>query len=833
MRMEPSDSLKKPRLLYRGGLRKKLIGIFETPLFFVITDMGYGKTTAVRYFLRRRRRLQTIWFAFEEEYVEDMWLWVRFCKRIEGVNAELGSKLLSYGVPRTTFERNRLALILQEVVDGETVMVFDDMHYCQNEVVIELIRYIAGVAIPNLHIVLISREYPDMPVGEMLSSGRAKIISQNDMAFSPTECADFFTLNDASLTEVESGQLWDKTRGWASGIYLAYMYYQAYGSFDSMPDDTTELVRLGIYDGFDDDTKRSLIILSKVPHFSLDQAEMLTGDLAIANIIRKMYGSYCFTKFEEETGMYSFHSILATLLRSVGEIEVDEKEVFRRQASWCLASDNIIDAIDYFDRSGDYERILTLIAEGSSVQLMHFAPNIIRHAFNSMSLETRLSNPIGYLTYIYMYSTSVDVAEGAVMLREAKEYYSDERRSPELYDRSQILGEIALIESIRAFNDIFAMFDCYERAYELFDGETSKIFNSEVCITFGVPLSMLLYHKEPGSMEAIVRLVEDKFWVYNRIANGSGAGFEFLMKSEYYFKRGMFEEAEMHAYKAIYKAKTKEQSDIILSALFVLIRIAFFGQKGRELNEILMQMMQEAERSESPVILSCYEMILGYVLPLLGNFDTIPRWLMLEDEKDVRLMSVVRATVDIIRGKILCEQGQFSELYDFSGSMASHFLEVGFLDGWMIAMVYRSICVYHLKGVREGADILREVVETAEKDDVCLTLAENTFELQSMMEYIDTPFAKRVKDFNRSYVQAKNYFRNGEKKKIVLSKREKEVMDLVCDGFTADAISRKLFISLSTVKKHIAKSYEKLGVNKKADAIAAYRRLSGHPEKRG
>ena len=73
--------------------------------------------------------------------------------------------------------------------------------------------------------------------------------------------------------------------------------------------------------------------------------------------------------------------------------------------------------------------------------------------------------------------------------------------------------------------------------------------------------------------------------------------------------------------------------------------------------------------------------------------------------------------------------------------------------------------------------------------------------------------------------------RSGEKKKISLSKREKEVMELVCDGLTADAISRKLYISLSTVKKHIAKSYEKLGVNKKADAIAAYRRLTGKSDK--
>lgn len=827
MRMEPSDSLKKPRLLYRGGLRKKLMGIFETPLFFVITGMGYGKTTAVRDFLRRRRRLQTIWFAFEEEYMEDMWLWVRFCKRIESINADLGRRILSFGLPHTNFEKNRFILSLKEAIEEETVMVFDDMHYCQNRIVNELIKVTALAEIPNLHIVIISRDYPDMQAGELLSSGKARIISQNDMAFNPTECADFFTLNDAPLNETELGQLWDKTRGWASGLYLAYMYYQSYGSFERMPDDTTELIRRAVYDGFDEDTKRSLLILSKLPHFSLDQAEVLTEDHYISGIIRKMYGSYCFTKFDEDQGLFAFHSILETLLRSTAEeIEVDEKEIYRKQASWCLASDNAIDAIEYFDRCGDYERILNIIAEGNSVQFMNQAPNIIRHAFDSMTPETRLSNPIGYLTYIYMYSTAIDVQKGAEMLREAKEYYSDPKQSPELYDRNQILGEIALIESIRAFNDIYEMFNCYERAYNYFDGETSKIFNSDVNITFGIPLNMLLYHQKPGELEDMVSMVEEKFWIYNRIANGSGAGYEFLMKSEYDFKRGNFEEAEMLAYKAMYKAKTREQSDIILSALFVLIRIALFRRRGRDVNEILMQMMQEVERNGSPVILSCYEMILGYVLAFLGNFDSIPRWLNIEAEDEERLMAVGRNSAYIIRGKILCERGDFRELDELADRMLTYFSDHGFLDGWMIFTVFKATSTYHLKGVREGAEILREAVDVAEQDDLCVTLAENTFELQSMLEYINTPFAKKIKDFNRGYIQAKNAFRNGENRKILLSKREKEVMELVCDGLTADAISRKLFISLSTVKKHIAKAYEKLGVNKKADAIAAFRKLS-------
>ena len=37
----------KPKILHRGHVKKKLEGIFSTPLFFIVSGMGSGKTTAV------------------------------------------------------------------------------------------------------------------------------------------------------------------------------------------------------------------------------------------------------------------------------------------------------------------------------------------------------------------------------------------------------------------------------------------------------------------------------------------------------------------------------------------------------------------------------------------------------------------------------------------------------------------------------------------------------------------------------------------------------------------------------------------------------------------
>lgn len=53
-----------------------------------------------------------------------------------------------------------------------------------------------------------------------------------------------------------------------------------------------------------------------------------------------------------------------------------------------------------------------------------------------------------------------------------------------------------------------------------------------------------------------------------------------------------------------------------------------------------------------------------------------------------------------------------------------------------------------------------------------------------------------------------------------LTSREEEILRLVVQGFNNSEISEKLFISSHTVKNHITKIYEKLGVNSRAQAIS-------------
>ena len=62
--------------------------------------------------------------------------------------------------------------------------------------------------------------------------------------------------------------------------------------------------------------------------------------------------------------------------------------------------------------------------------------------------------------------------------------------------------------------------------------------------------------------------------------------------------------------------------------------------------------------------------------------------------------------------------------------------------------------------------------------------------------------------------------RRAEPTRPVLSPREREVLELIARGRSIPAIAEELYLAPSTVKTHVQRLYEKLGVGDRAAAVA-------------
>ena len=61
--------------------------------------------------------------------------------------------------------------------------------------------------------------------------------------------------------------------------------------------------------------------------------------------------------------------------------------------------------------------------------------------------------------------------------------------------------------------------------------------------------------------------------------------------------------------------------------------------------------------------------------------------------------------------------------------------------------------------------------------------------------------------------------------KNILTKREKEVFDLLVTGLTTKEIANELKISDKTVRNHISNAIQKIGVKGRAQAVIEFLRL--------
>lgn len=815
----------KPKALHRAHIKKKIDEAANVPLFYIVAGMGSGKTSEVRSYFRKKRRAKYLWFMFEKEITEDIWEWVRFCNTVERMNSDLGRKFLQHGLPHGKNDVDRLERLIRNSLESETYVIIDDMQYCKNELLYKLIGELASRKIDGLHLICISDGEPPLDYSGLLKSGNMTIMNQTYFEFSKLEIENFYILNDDRLSEQELEWIFNRTRGWTAEVLMSWIYHRQHGSFEGMPEDM-DLMRETIYNNFSDDVKQMLLRLSPLATFSMDEAEYVVHDNRIREVLRHLYEGNYFTKYDMNAERYGFHHMLRALLADEREKSgIGLKELYERIGNWDNLMGDRLGALSAYLKSGNYSRILQIMSERHAATLMNYGSGVITEAFEAMDMQTKLSNPIAYLTFIYSYSLNVDMNKGREMLKEAKRYYANSRM--DLMEKNQILGEIALIESISAFNDLEAMFHCYERASDYFDGGTSRIFDSGVIITFGVPLTISLHHRRKGDVRGLVKLVGDEIDIFNHIANGCGVGYDLHMKAEAEYMAGNLEVAENLAYKALYRAQTKDQTGIILSTYFMLLRIAIFNGRIHDIDDILLKLMREVENTDNPIFMSCYEIIIGYMYAFMGRTDYIPRWLRNVHPEQTKLMSPARDSAYLISAKIALELGEFERL----GELCRQRLSTPGLEekamSIMVFNMYLAISEFKLGNTRTAREHMGVALEYAEADDLYVILSENVYTVPELMESIGTEYALKTLPLAAKYAETKRlYSDSSQVNTMPLTKREREVMDLVCEGYTAEAIAKILFVSHSTVKKHMASAYNKLDVNKKSDAIQAYKQMT-------
>ncbi len=102
------------------------------------------------------------------------------------------------------------------------ILVLDDYHVIHTPPIHQQLNFLLEHQPPQMHMVIITREDPPLPLPRFRARGQLLEIRQTDLRFSPDECADFLQrVMGLNLSAEDVSALERRTEGWIAGLQLA------------------------------------------------------------------------------------------------------------------------------------------------------------------------------------------------------------------------------------------------------------------------------------------------------------------------------------------------------------------------------------------------------------------------------------------------------------------------------------------------------------------------------------------------------------------------------------------------------------------------------------
>jgi len=120
----------------------------------------------------------------------------------------------------TTLARYLLADLDQ--IETSFLLILDDIHHINNQSIFDFLEALLNHPSPVLHLVLVGRQDPSLPIGSLRAYQRIIEIRARDLRFSTDETARFLQqMLNRSISEVIAAEWTQNTQGWPVALRLA------------------------------------------------------------------------------------------------------------------------------------------------------------------------------------------------------------------------------------------------------------------------------------------------------------------------------------------------------------------------------------------------------------------------------------------------------------------------------------------------------------------------------------------------------------------------------------------------------------------------------------
>lgn len=817
--------------------RKKLEGELESvihkPLIMVIAPSGYGKSTLVRQYFSRNDSRLNLWFPMQRDEVDGNWIWHRICNKIHEYNEPLYDRVAHLSLPQSAQEMSYMIKVLNLYVVREEYLIIDDYQECNSQWMDKLIENIV-INVPHLHIILISRTYPDIPYEELLLSGCCAVINQQNLTLNVEETKEIFRLNNVELSDKELCELYEYTDGWISAVYLSLYEYKKRGSFGSFLG-VNHLLKTAIFDKLSPKMREFFMKVALFDWFEIEGAKYVTGMDIAEKLLFESQKQFGFLHYDAKSRSFQMHALLRNVAETeLGKSDIDMPGLYSRAAQWCEKKNNCIEAVKYYKKSGNSSRIARLYAGADGKSLIEQAPELFEDVKDFIWQDIWNDNLMAWLNYLYCRI----LTDGAVAVEKLYENTVNQvSESTRWKTDDKIHAELLVLKSIIQFNDIEAMNASMKTAVDLLGYGTSDILGNSL-LTYGTTCMTLLYYNRSGDLKRIIAGEKVYAGYFMNLTKGVLEGWDEFFDAEYALMIGNFEKAYEYAARVYKKTELRHQSCLMISCYYIMLKcLISFGKKEQFYGK-LDEMKEQFSQVVDPLLIIDTELVQGYMYACLGMRERMPDWLA-----DFRLENCNRAIRNIrsgcmTYGRLLCSEKNWEHLDIVGDEMLVPYANTVHIFPMIVGYIYKAIAKYNMGQKVLAADYLKKAVNYAEKDDLVIPFIENGSELMPIIkELMPDEFLSHIIEQSEQYEKGKYLITGGstddgglepQAGAGLLTRREAELMDYVREGLRNAEIGEKMHIAQVTVEKNLTSIYRKLGVKNRTAAIRMLDELQGY-----
>jgi len=808
-------------LYIRKSLNQALHNIEKYPLTVVDAPMGYGKTTAVREFLKKSSAT-VLWQMLLDDSASSFW--DGFSRLFRKLDVAAADSLARIGVPvNSVFLEEAIRIIGNIEFPVKTVIVLDDYHLLSSRDIDRFIEQLVKSELPNFHMVIVSRSNFGENTAELVLKGYCLVIAKNCLELTKSEIVEYCKLCGVKLTHEDTNFLLAYSEGWISAVYLCILGFLQDGRIEQQGS-LYELIEKVVYRRCSTELQEFLLRLCIFDSFSFEQAKAMWCKENTEVLLQSLVSQNAFFRQDQVSRNYYVHNIFTSYLRRIFERQsLDiQQATWKTAGIWYKSVGDCIQGMDCFYKAVDFHELLSILeADKGNVITNEHKECLIRY-FSECPAQIKMHHPWACLIYaINLFSFN----EIDLFAQQCEEIAGYIEHSPELDDHSRrkIAGELEILIGFTKYNSISGMSAHHQRAWELLRGPTEFIDRNGPW-TFGSPSVLYMFYRESGQLAQEVQQIAEDMPHYYRLTEGHGSGAEYVMQAERYYYMGDFENAEITAYKALYIARAQNQVAIELCALFLQLRLALTKGDLLYVMDTLQKTREEIKGRGLYLSFHTWDMCEGYVYSYLNQINQIPAWIREGDLQDSAIYFPSYAFFNIIRAKSLLISGQYMKLI----GLASEFISIASvfpnLLGQVYTYIYEAAAKFRLGWHDDARETLHKALEIASQDQLIMPFVESGEFIADMLADLESKgyYPEFIDKIRKRFLQMTKrreiMFTQISLKdsKSLLTEREWAIAELVAIGLSNRVIGETLYIAEVTVKKAMQSIFAKLGINSRA-----------------